>query len=113
MEVHHHSHTSRKKWTHYFWEFLMLFLAVFAGFLAENQREHYVENQRAYQLAKNLYKEIYADSLTIQQKIAIRNTKESECAYFINYVKDSSLTSLSPRFYPAFSWAFIQMIQLA
>jgi hypothetical protein len=31
-------HTSRKKWTHYFWEFLMLFLAVFCGFLAENLR---------------------------------------------------------------------------
>ena len=53
MEVHHHSHlasgethTARKKWTHYLWEFLMLFLAVFAGFLAENQREHYVEHQR-------------------------------------------------------------------
>ncbi len=29
MEVHHHSHTARKKWTHYFWEFLMLFLAMF------------------------------------------------------------------------------------
>jgi hypothetical protein len=46
MEVHHHAHTARKKWTHYFWEFLMLFLAVFAGFLAENQREHIVEHQR-------------------------------------------------------------------
>ena len=36
MEVHAHTHTppasggtGRKKWTHYFWEFLMLFLAVF------------------------------------------------------------------------------------
>jgi len=46
MEVHHHSHTSRKKWTHYFWEFFMLFLAVFCGFLAENEREHYVESKR-------------------------------------------------------------------
>lgn len=112
MEVHHHSHSSRKKWTHYFWEFLMLFLAVFAGFLAENQREHYVEDQRAKTLAKNLYKELYADSLTIQQKIALRNTKESECAYFINYVKDSSLTTLSDRFYPAFTWAFLQSATL-
>ena len=112
MEVHHHSHSSRKKWTHYFWEFLMLFLAVFAGFLAENQREHYVENQRANQLAKNLYKEIYADSLAIQQKIAIRTTKESECTYFINYAKDSSLTTLSDRFYPAFTWAFLQSATL-
>ncbi len=39
MEVHAHSHTSRQKWTHYFWEFLMLFLAVTLGFYAENLRE--------------------------------------------------------------------------
>ena len=36
MEILARSHTPRKKWTHYFWEFLMLFLAVFCGFLAEN-----------------------------------------------------------------------------
>ena len=29
MEVHHYSHALGKKWTHYFWEFLMLFLAAF------------------------------------------------------------------------------------
>ena len=112
MEVHTHTHTPRKKWTHYFWEFLMLFLAVFCGFLAENIREHKVEQQRAKQLAKNLFKEIYADSIAIQQKIAIRNKKEEECIYFINYVKDSSLTDLSHRFYPAYTWAFIQTAYL-
>lgn len=108
MEVHHHAHTARKKWTHYFWEFLMLFLAVFCGFLAENIREHTVEHQRAKELAKTLYKETVADSISIQQKIASRGTKEQESVYFINYVKDSSLTTLSPRFFPAFSWTFIQ-----
>ena len=42
METHaHHPHTAPgKKWTHYFFEFFMLFLAVFAGFLAENQLEN-------------------------------------------------------------------------
>ena len=112
MEVHAHTHTERKKFTHYLWEFLMLFLAVFCGFMAENIREHRVEHQRAKELAKNLYKEIYADSITVQQKIEIRNLKESECAYFIGYVKDSSLTNLSPHFYPSFTWAFIQSAQL-
>ena len=112
MEVHTHTHTARKKWTHYLWEFLMLFLAVFCGFIAENQREHMVEHQRAKELAKNLYKEIYTDSIAVQQKIAIRNKKEEGCLYFINYVKDSSLISLSPRFYHAFTWAFIQTAQL-
>ena len=46
MEVHAHTHTSRKKWTHYFWEFLMLSLAVFCGFFAEYQLEHKIEKDR-------------------------------------------------------------------
>jgi len=49
MEVHAHTQTARKKWTHYFWEFLMLFLAVFCGFLAEYKLEHIIEHQREEQ----------------------------------------------------------------
>ena len=109
MEVHAHTHTARKKWTHYFWEFLMLFLAVFCGFLAENIREHRIEHQREVKLAGNLYKEIYTDSVTMQQCIDNRNKKEKECKYFVEYVKDSNLVSLSNRFFPAFTTALIQI----
>ena len=63
MEVHHHSHTARKKWTHYFWEFLMLFLAVTLGFLVENQREHYIEYQRAKEYARSMYDDLKKDTL--------------------------------------------------
>jgi len=69
MEVHHHPHTERKRWTHYFWEFLMLFLAVFAGFLAENQREHIVEHKRAKVYATNLYKELQQDTAHLKDII--------------------------------------------
>src|SRR5262245_44687620 len=65
MEVHAHTHTPQKKFTHYLWEFLMLFLAVFAGFLAENQREHIVEHNRAKQYASNLYKELQNDTMRL------------------------------------------------
>ena len=65
MEVHHHSTLARKKWTHYFWEFLMLFLAVFCGFLAENQREHYIENQRAKKFAGSLIEDLKGDTSEI------------------------------------------------
>src|SRR6187431_3185543 len=65
MEVHQHTHTPRKKWTHYFWEFLMLFLAVFCGFLAENQREHYVEGHRAKEYAKSLLSDLKEDTVEI------------------------------------------------
>ncbi len=55
MEVHHHSnHGGKKNWKSYFWEFLMLFLAVFCGFLAEYQLEHKIERDRAKEYASLL-----------------------------------------------------------
>ncbi len=66
MEVHAHTHTARKKWTHYFWEFLMLFLAVFCGFLAENIREHKIEHTRAGEYARLLIKELEKDTIMIK-----------------------------------------------
>jgi len=63
MEVHHHAHDPaaphhKKNWKSYFWEFLMLFLAVFCGFLAEYQLEHKIERDRAnkymYDMVENL-----------------------------------------------------------
>jgi hypothetical protein len=109
MEIHaHHKHHGPRKFWHYFYEFLMLFLAVCCGFLAENFREHYVEDQRAKLLANNLYKELIADSINVQQKMAMRQIKENECAYFIAYVKDSNLTAPGERFFPSFTWALLQ-----
>jgi len=50
---------------HYFWEFLMLFLAVFCGFLAENLREHKIEHIRAKDFAKSLVKDLQNDTIAI------------------------------------------------
>ena len=61
MEVHHHAHTSRKKWTHYFWEFLMLFLAVFCGFLAEYKLEQTIEQHREKDYMKSMVRDLWAD----------------------------------------------------
>jgi len=69
MEVHTHTHTARKKWTHYLWEFLMLFLAVFCGFLAENQREHFVEHQREKKYAETLLEDLVNDTLEFNSDI--------------------------------------------
>ena len=65
MEVHQHTHTPRKKWTHYLWEFLMLFLAVFCGFLAEYQLEHKIEKDRARELAGSLYNDMKRDTVDL------------------------------------------------
>src|SRR5215207_11050408 len=62
MEVHAHTHSPRKKWTHYFWEFLMLFLAVFCGFLAEYKLEHTIENQREKQYMVTMLEDLKSDT---------------------------------------------------
>ena len=75
MEVHAHSHTAGKKWTHYLWEFLMLFLAVFCGFLAENQREHMVEHQREKTYINSLTTDLKGDTALIRSVISFCITK--------------------------------------
>ena len=88
MEVHHHAHTARKKWTHYFWEFLMLFLAVFCGFLAEYQLEHKIEKDREKQYMITLLEDLKADTVSFGQA---KNWYE-----FMRTRKDSVITNLRP-----------------
>ncbi|HJS53026.1 MAG TPA: hypothetical protein VJ765_00740 [Chitinophagaceae bacterium] len=75
MEVHAHSHTERKKWTHYFWEFLMLFLAVFCGFLAEYQLEHLIEHQREQKYVQSLIQDLKTDAANLRVYADLRVEK--------------------------------------
>ncbi len=81
MEVHAHTHPStssghKKKWTHYFWEFLMLFLAVFSGFLAENEREHMIEHRREKQYMHSLVNDLTIDTTRLHSILENRNRRE-------------------------------------
>ena len=99
MEVHHHTQTQRKKWTHYFWEFLMLFLAVFCGFLAENQREHYVEHQREKQYMQSMLQDLQIDL----KNIALSQNEKERMVQFADSLTqmyiDGSYKENSGRFY--------------
>ena len=76
MEVHAHTHSPRKKWTHYFWEFLMLFLAVFCGFLAEYKLEHTIEHNREEQFITTLIEDLKSDTAQLTQVIAYKRRRE-------------------------------------
>jgi hypothetical protein len=70
MEIHHHPHHSGKKnWKSYFWEFIMLFLAVFCGFLAEYQLEHKIERDRETQFIKSLTSDLQDDVKNLDEMI--------------------------------------------
>lgn len=82
MEVHNHAHDPaaphhKKNWKSYFWEFLMLFLAVFCGFLAEYQLEHTIENQRERKYIVSLIKDIELDIASLENSYELRNVQVS------------------------------------
>lgn len=55
----------------YFWEFLMLFLAVFCGFLAEYQLEHKIEQDREKQFLSSLVTDLQDDIKTVDLMISM------------------------------------------
>ena len=52
-----------KRVKHYLFEFFMLFLAVFCGFIAENWREKMVEHQREKQYIRSIVEDLKSDTL--------------------------------------------------
>src|ERR1700694_595421 len=69
MEVHKHPHhvTHKKKWFEYFVEFLMLFLAVFLGFVAENIREEAVDKHREKQYMQSFVYDLKNDTANLNE----------------------------------------------
>ncbi len=69
METHanHIQKAPGKGWRHYLFEFLMLFLAVFCGFLAENIREQGVESKNEKQYMKSLWLDLQTDTASLRR----------------------------------------------
>ena len=63
MEVHHHPDLRHnpKKWKEYILEFLMIFLAVTMGFIAENIREHFVLKKHEKEYMVSLVRDLNND----------------------------------------------------
>jgi hypothetical protein len=85
METHaQHLHRAPgKKFWHYFYEFLMLFLAVFCGFLAENRREHIVEHQREKKFARRLLSDLRQDSIFFENRIKLLEKRQKDHKSFL------------------------------
>jgi hypothetical protein len=94
-----------KNWKRYSFEFLMVFFAVFLGFLAENARENFSEKQQAIELAKSFYEELKNDSVAVTSKVEGRIKKEHAIEYMIHFFRDSSLASSSKALSINFIWA--------
>jgi hypothetical protein len=74
MEVHHHPDLKhkKKKFREYFLEFLMIFLAVSLGFIAENLREHISDGNKVREYMESMVQDLKED--TAKANRAIRGT---------------------------------------
>lgn len=96
MEVHHHSHHEGKKnWRSYFWGFLMLFLAVFCGFLAEYQLEHKIESDREKQYVVSMVADIKEDAGKIKKSILYCTTQVAAFDSLLQNIYHTSYTDSS------------------
>jgi len=103
MHVHHRAQHEqndkhqKKKWKEYVWEFFMLFLAVFCGFLAENLREHYVEHQREKKYIGSIIKDLSTDTTWMNSYLLEQWESIQACDSMIYLLNKPSSDSFSQR----------------
>ena len=98
MEVHHHSHHP-KKWKEYITEFLMLFLAVSLGFMAENIREHQIEKQREIAYLQNVHEDLKLDLLNIDDVISSNTVRLKAMDTLFQLINNNSITNEDVYYY--------------
>jgi hypothetical protein len=62
MEVHHHPNVEKKGFKEYFLEFIMIFLAVTLGFIAENVRESISDKSKEKEYIASIKKDLAEDT---------------------------------------------------
>ena len=79
MELHNvRSHAKEKHFKHYFFEFLMLFLAVTLGFFVENYREHITERSREKQFIHSFTEDLKKDIAQLDSLQEKRTGRENQ-----------------------------------
>jgi len=111
MEVHAHSHTARKKWTHYFWEFLMLFLAVFCGFLAEYQLEHKIEKDREKQFMQTMVEDLKSDSAQLNRLIKSRKSRIRELDSLFHLISSDEYLTNGRKVYELYEFPYWDILR--
>ena len=89
MDVHHHSgeHHDSKKFKDYFLEFLMIFLAVTMGFLAENVREYLSDSKNVAEMAGQLKEDLINDTIKVNRHIEFQKSQIAKAEGLIEVLK--------------------------
>ena len=102
MEVHHHTHAAhgKKNWKSYFWEFLMLFLAVSLGAYVENFRESMLHKEEAKTHINTLVADLQTD-ISLFDSVTNRNSYGALMADSLVELLHSDITNTSEIYFAA------------
>lgn len=103
IEVHRHPDLQHKKknFKEYFLEFLMIFLTVTIGFIAENLREHFTEGELKERYAQTLYEDLKEDTTLLDPIIREKEFVISKIDTFRMLVYTNAIDEL-----PAGTWTY-------
>ena len=101
MELHKHPQhlTHKKKWREYLLEFLMIFLAVTLGFLAENVRETYKDHEKARIYAAQMISNLCDDTLHLSPYIRLLNIAQGKSDTLLHLVTTADAQKVSGKLY--------------
>ncbi|HET9826135.1 MAG TPA: hypothetical protein VFP87_12430 [Chitinophagaceae bacterium] len=74
-------------WTHYLFEFLMLFLAVFCGFLAENLREFSAERRKEKEYVLSMIDDLKRDTANFRSQLNLSQRALTSADTLINLLR--------------------------
>ncbi len=105
MEVHHHAHDPaaphhKKNWKSYFWEFLMLFLAVTLGAYVENTRESMLHKKETKTQLNSMLSDLQSD-IILFDSVTDRNRYAAEMSDSLIEMLHSDITNTAEIYFAA------------
>jgi hypothetical protein len=97
MEVHHHPHVEKKGFKEYFFEFLMIFLAVTLGFIAENIRGHLSDKRIEREYILSFVQDLKQDTANFNQVIPLADINLKGVDSLLNCLLDTPYSDSSLR----------------
>ena len=97
MEVHHHPHVEKKNFKEYFLEFVMIFLAVTLGFIAENIRGHLSDKRIEREYIISFVQDLKQDSANFNHIIPLAETNLKGVDSLLNCLLDTPYSDSSLR----------------
>ena len=97
MEVHHHPHVEKKNFKEYFLEFIMIFLAVTLGFIAENIRGHLSDKRIEREYIISFVEDLKQDTANFNRVIPLAESNLKGVDSLLNSLLDTPYTDSSIR----------------